>query len=89
MKQVEIPRYFNQNEEIYAFADASQAGYGYVIYKGSTILFGKSKVSLQNMTIMDLEHLALLELVKAMKKLDDIMNFKMKINIFTVMAFVC
>lgn len=67
--QLKVPRYVNPTLTMYCFSDASITGYGYVIYVGPAMIFGKSKLSPKGRTIVDLELLALYELAMGVKRI--------------------
>lgn len=75
--KTEVPRAVDSSGDMICFSDASELGYGYVIYIGNSIFFAKSTV-LPKKTVVVLELQALFEWLQAIEKVVDMISFSVK-----------
>ena len=84
INEISLPRILKFDQPVYIFCDASITLYGYVIFIGVDLLFGKTKVSPKSKTIVELELLALLESTKAIARMIESNSIeKTDLNLFT------
>ncbi|OTF83194.1 hypothetical protein BLA29_001917 [Euroglyphus maynei] len=59
---IKVDRYISDTSTLYCFADASEIAFGFCMYLGNDLIFGKSKIAPKLKTIVEKELLALFEL---------------------------
>ncbi|KAI2802550.1 hypothetical protein BLOT_010008 [Blomia tropicalis] len=73
-KRVSIPRHIPNVAILYCFADASEVAFGMCCFLGESFLIGKSKIAVQDKTIVEKELIALCELVRMVQKIIGILH---------------
>ena len=84
IQDIHFRRIVDTTADLNCFCDASDYGYGYVVYVGDDIVFGKSKLAPKSKTIVDLELLAMYEAVMATSKIIGHLKFKGIVRILSV-----
>nr|XP_027201522.1 uncharacterized protein LOC113795533 [Dermatophagoides pteronyssinus] len=83
LNELSFPRQVERIGPLSCFVDASGNGYGYAIFIGNDLFFGKSKIAPRSKTIVDLELLSLLEGTKAVSRIVKLLNYDGEILMFT------
>ena len=85
LNEIRLPRYIGTSTNLRCFCDASLTGYGYVIFIGKNMIFGKSKIvpKSSKRTIVNLELLAMYEATKAVDRIMKIINWKGQPKLFS------